>query len=319
MALFVYHLYSFASLLLAFETVVVAMVAAVSSHQNETRRGRCFSSVEEALLSSIARVAEAETCAPRRRAISTRLSSSSSSSSFSCYSLISARASRVPSSAFGFPATRRGDSFLTEEEEEEKAEKEEEEEEEDDFLMKTKPSMMMMMTRRRTTTTVAALAEVDSPSCLSLARDQRKTTKVGPTSDFRLFFFPLASAFVLCVFFIFSFVELSFAASDVADPLLHSSNKGKKRTPKSYDVNNCNGYVPFGVFLLLLLLLLLFVRVVVVETSAAKSLQQERKRRLEEEVDYSESRIVVVILLFFFFFFFFFFFGRVFGSARIRY
>jgi len=198
-ALFVYHLYSFASLLLAFETVVVAMVAAVSSHQNETRRGRCFSSVEEALLSSIARVAEAETCAPRGRAISTRLSSSSSSS-FSCYSLISARASRVPSSAFGFPATRRGDSFLTEEEEEEK---EEEEEEEDDFLMKTKPAMMMMMMmrkRRRTTTTVAALAEVDSPSCLSLARDQRKTTKVGgPTSR-------LLSPFVACAyFFIFVF------------------------------------------------------------------------------------------------------------------
>ena len=196
MALFVYHLYSFASLLLAFETVVVAMVAAVSSHQNETRRGRCFSSVEEALLSSIARVAEAETCAPRGRAISTRLSSSSSSS-FSCYSLISARASRVPSSAFGFPATRRGDSFLTEEEEEEK---EEEEEEEDDFLMKTKPSMMMMTMRTTTTTTVAALAEVDSPSCLSLARDQRKTTKVGgPTSR-------LLSPFVACAyFFIFVF------------------------------------------------------------------------------------------------------------------
>ena len=203
MALFVYHLYSFASLLLAFETVVVAMVAAVSSHQNETRRGRCFSSVEEALLSSIARVAEAETCAPRRLAISMRLSSSSSSSSFSCYSLISARASRVPSSAFGFPATPRGDSFLTEEEEEEK---EEEEEEEDDFLMKTKPAMMMMMMmrkRRRTTTTVAALAEVDSPSCLSLARDQRKTTKVGgPTSR-------LLSPFVACAyFFIFVFFSL---------------------------------------------------------------------------------------------------------------
>jgi hypothetical protein len=202
-ALFVYHLYSFASLLLAFETVVVAMVAAVSSHQNETRRGRCFSSVEEALLSSIARVAEAETCAPRRLAISMRLSSSSSSSSssFSCYSLTSARASRVPSSAFGFPATPRGDSFLTGEEEEEK---EEEEEEEDDFLMKTKPAMMMMMMiMRRPTTTVAALAEVDSPSCLSLARDQRKTTKVGgPTSR-------LLSPFVACAYF-FIFVFFSF-------------------------------------------------------------------------------------------------------------
>ena len=205
MALFVYHLYSFASLLLAFETVVVAMVAAVSSHQNETRRGRCFSSVEEALLSSIARVAEAETCAPRRLAISMRLSSSSSSSSsFSRYSLTSARASRVPSSAFGFPATPRGDSFLTGEEEEEK---EEEEEEEDDFLMKTKPSMMMMMTRRRTTTTVAALAEVDSPSCLSLARDQRKTTKVGgPTSR-------LLSPFVACAYFFIFVFFLSFATS----------------------------------------------------------------------------------------------------------
>ena len=210
MALFVYHLYSFASLLLAFETVAVAMVAAVSSHQNETRRGRCFSSVEEALLSSIARVAEAETCAPRRLAISMRLSSSSSSSSsssFSCYSLTSARASRVPSSAFGFPATRRGDSFLTEEEEEEK---EEEEEEEDDFLMKTKPAMMMMMMMiimRRTTTTVAALAEVDSPSCLSLARDQRKTTKVGgPTSR-------LLSPFVACAYFFIFVFFLSFATS----------------------------------------------------------------------------------------------------------
>jgi hypothetical protein len=216
-ALFVYHLYSFASLLLAFETVVVAMVAAVSSHQNETRRGRCFSSVEEALLSSIARVAEAETCAPRRLAISMRLSSSSSSSSsFSRYSLTSARASRVPSSAFGFPATPRGDSFLTEEEEEEK--EEEEEEEEDDFLMKTKPAMMMMMMmrkRRRRTTTVAALAEVDSPSCLSLARDQRKTTKVGgPTSR-------LVSPFVACAYF-FIFVFLFFSLfchrkRDVAD------------------------------------------------------------------------------------------------------
>ena len=215
MALFVYHLYSFASLLLAFETVVVAMVAAVSSHQNETRRGRCFSSVEEALLSSIARVAEAETCAPRRLAISMRLSSSSSSSSssFSCYSLTSARASRVPSSAFGFPATPRGDSFLTGEEEEEK---EEEEEEEDDFLMKTKPAMMMMMMiMRRPTTTVAALAEVDSPSCLSLARDQRKTTKVGgPTSR-------LLSPFVACAYF-FIFVFLFFSLfchrkRDVAD------------------------------------------------------------------------------------------------------
>jgi len=176
--------------------VVVAMVAAVSSHQNETRLGRCFSSVEEALLTSIARVAEVETCAPRRRAISTRFSSSSS---FSCYSLTSARASRVPSSAFGFPATRRGDSFLTEEEEEEK---QEEEEEQDDFLMKTKPSMMMMMMMRRTTT-VAALAEVDSPSCLSLARDQRKTTKVGgPTSR-------LLSPFVACAYF-FIFVFFSF-------------------------------------------------------------------------------------------------------------
>ena len=206
MALFVYHLYSFASLLLAFETVVVAMVAAVSSHQNETRRGRCFSSVEEALLSSIARDAEAETCAPRRLAISMRLSSSSSSSSsFSCYSLTSARASRVPSSAFGFPATPRGDSFLTEEEEEEK---EEEEEEEDDFLMKTKPAMMMMMMiMRRPTTTVAALAEVDSPSCLSLARDQRKTTKVGgPTSR-------LHSPCVACAYFFIFVFFLSFATS----------------------------------------------------------------------------------------------------------
>jgi hypothetical protein len=201
---------------------------------------------------------------------------------------------------------------LTEEEEEEK------EEEEDDFWLKTKPAMMtmMMMMMRRRTTTVAALAEVDSPSCLSLARDQRKTTKVGPTSDGCFF---SSRERVLCVFFnaIFSFC-FSLLPSDVADdPLLHSSNKGKKRTPKSYDVNNCNGYVPFSVFLLLLLLLLFVRVVVVVETSAAKNLQQERKRRLEEEVDYSESRIVVVILLLFFFFFFFF--GRVFGSARIRY
>ena len=214
MALFVYHLYSFASLLLAFETVVVAMVAAVSSHQNETRLGRCFSSVEEALLTSIARVAEVETCAPRRRAISTRFSSSSS---FSCYSLTSARASRVPSSAFGFPATRRGDSFLTEEEEEEK---QEEEEEQDDFLMKTKPSMMMMMMMRRTTT-VAALAEVDSPSCLSLARlrDQRKTTKVGPTSLSPPACERVSSSLSFCraYFFYFRFFSLFCHLTDLAE------------------------------------------------------------------------------------------------------
>ena len=98
--------------------------------------GGLFFCAEGALLSSIARV-QAET-APR--AISS--SSSSFSSRSSRCSSISARASRVPSTSFGFRATPRSDSFLTEKEAKETAKDHPAPEEEDDFFAspRRKPS-----------------------------------------------------------------------------------------------------------------------------------------------------------------------------------